>query len=86
MGSLGVVVGATIGDVDVDLSELNGPFLVPGIGAQGGTAEDVQRIFGDALRYVVPSVSREVLQAGPDVTALRDAVARGVDQFGFLTG
>jgi orotidine-5'-phosphate decarboxylase len=63
---------------------LNGPFLVPGIGAQGGTATDVRRIFGDALAAVLPSVSREVLRRGPDVSALRDAVARLVDQFAFL--
>ena len=37
LGSFGVVVGATIGDAAADLSGLNGPFLVPGIGAQGGT-------------------------------------------------
>ncbi|HEY8826694.1 MAG TPA: orotidine-5'-phosphate decarboxylase, partial [Jatrophihabitantaceae bacterium] len=35
-GSLGVVVGATIASAQVDLTKLNGPFLVPGIGAQGG--------------------------------------------------
>ncbi|MDT4981747.1 MAG: orotidine-5-phosphate decarboxylase [Pseudonocardiales bacterium] len=83
-GSLGVVVGATIGGADVDLSKLNGPFLVPGIGAQGGTADDVRRIFGDALPNAVPSVSREVLRRGPDVAALRDAVARQVEAFAFL--
>ena len=43
----------------------NGPFLVPGIGAQGGTADDVRRIFGTAARNVLPSVSREVLRHGP---------------------
>jgi orotidine-5'-phosphate decarboxylase len=83
-GSLGVVVGATIGSVDIDLTKLNGPFLVPGIGAQGGTADDVRRIFGDALPHAVPSVSREVLRHGPDVAALRDAVARQVEAFAFL--
>jgi orotidine-5'-phosphate decarboxylase len=84
-GSFGLVVGATIGDTDVDLSKLNGPILAPGVGAQGGTADDVRRIFGDA-RCVLPSVSREVLRAGPDVTAVRDAARRQLDQFAFLTG
>jgi orotidine-5'-phosphate decarboxylase len=83
-GSLGVVVGATIGSADVDLTKLNGPFLVPGIGAQGGTADDVRRIFGDALPNALPSVSREVLRHGPNVAALRDAVARQVEAFAFL--
>ena len=85
-GSLGVLVGATIASAQVDLTKLNGPFLVPGIGAQGGTAEDVRRIFGDVLHNALPSVSREVLRHGPDIAALRDAVARQVDEFAFLRG
>ena len=84
LGSLGAVVGATIDGADVDLSRLNGPFLVPGLGAQGGTADDVRRLFGDALSAVVPSVSRELLSAGPDVVALRAAAERAIGQFGFL--
>lgn len=84
LGSLGVVVGATIGDARLTLDKLNGPLLVPGIGAQGGTAADVRRIFGGALAAVVPSVSREVLRRGPDVAALRAAVARHVEMFAFL--
>jgi len=86
VGSFGVVVGATIGSADVDFSAMNGPFLVPGIGAQGGTAEDVRRIFGDARRFVLPAVSREILRHGPDVAALRAAVAQQVDEFAFLRG
>ncbi|MCW2496250.1 orotidine-5'-phosphate decarboxylase [Jatrophihabitans sp.] len=84
LGAFGVVVGATIGDVDVRLDGLGGPFLVPGIGAQGGTADDVQRIFGAALRSVVPSVSREVLRHGPSAAALRAAVESQAGQFAFL--
>jgi orotidine-5'-phosphate decarboxylase len=84
LGSVGVVVGATIGSADVDLGDLNGPFLVPGIGAQGGTAEDVRRIFGSALAAVVPSVSREVLRHGPDPAALRAAVEQQQETFAFL--
>ena len=84
MGSFGIVVGATIGDSVADLSQLNGPYLVPGIGAQGGTAEDVRRIFGAGLRHVLPSVSREVLRHGPAVPQLRDVVVRLRDEFAFL--
>jgi orotidine-5'-phosphate decarboxylase len=84
MGSFGVVVGATIGSSVAELAQLNGPYLVPGIGAQGGTSDDVRRIFGTGLANVVPSVSREVLAAGPDVNALRDAVVRVGEQFAFL--
>lgn len=84
VGSLGIVVGATVGDADVDLDKLNGPFLVPGVGAQGGTARDVRRIFGDARGFVLPSVSREVLRAGPEPAALRAATTRLIDEFAFL--
>ncbi|HJQ44115.1 MAG TPA: orotidine 5'-phosphate decarboxylase, partial [Jatrophihabitantaceae bacterium] len=84
LGSIGVVVGATIGTVAADLRGLNGPVLVPGVGAQGGTAEDVRRIFDRVLRNVLPSVSREVLRHGPDEPALRDAVHRLTDEFAFL--
>lgn len=79
-GSFGAVVGATIEKPDASLA-INGPLLVPGIGAQGGTAEDVRRIFAGALDLVVPSSSRELLSAGPDVTALAAAVRRAADEF-----
>jgi orotidine-5'-phosphate decarboxylase len=78
VGSFGAVVGATIGDTDEDL-DIGGPLLVPGYGAQGGTAADLRRIFGAAARWALPSSSRAVLRAGPDVTALRDAARRGTD-------
>jgi orotidine-5'-phosphate decarboxylase len=78
VGSFGAVVGATIGSTDEDL-DINGPLLVPGYGAQGGTTTDLERIFGAAARWALPSSSREVLGAGPDATALRDAALRGND-------
>jgi orotidine-5'-phosphate decarboxylase len=79
LGSLGLVVGATIGETGHDLSQVNGPFLVPGLGAQGGTADDLRRIFAGSLPAVLPSSSREVLGAGPDVRSLRDAASRTLD-------
>ncbi len=84
LGSLGLVVGATIGNVDVDLTKLNGSILAPGVGAQGGTADDVRRMFAGSLRAVLPSVSREVLRRGPDVRALHAAAGGYVEQFAFL--
>ena len=84
LGSFGVVIGATIGDSVADLGGLNGPFLVPGIGAQGGTPHDVRRIFGAGLPAVLPSVSREVLRAGPEVAALRSAAERVIADFAFM--
>lgn len=72
LGSVGAVVGATIGGTGEDLA-VNGPLLVPGLGAQGGTPDDVRRIFGAALRNVLVSSSREILAAGPDRGRLRRA-------------
>ena len=84
LGSLGLVAGATIGDTGTDFAQLNGPILAPGVGAQGGTAEDVRRIFGAALPWVLPAISRDVLRHGPNIAALRAAVARQVEAFAFL--
>jgi orotidine 5'-phosphate decarboxylase subfamily 2 len=82
MGSIGAVVGATIGDSGEDLA-INGPLLAPGLGTQGGSVDDLARVFGAALPNVLPSTSRAVLAAGPDPAGLQDAVARLADS---LTG
>jgi orotidine-5'-phosphate decarboxylase len=85
LGSVGLVVGATVGlavaELDLDLAAVNGSLLAPGVGAQGGTAADLRRVFGAAIDAVLPSSSREILAAGPDRTALRDAVRRAIDEF-----
>ena len=78
-GSFGVVVGATLHDLDVDLDGLGGPILAPGLGAQGGSDADLRRLFGTD-RAVVPTVSRDVLAAGPDPAALRAAADRWTTQ------
>jgi len=86
-GSIGAVVGATIerpGDVTPQTLDVNGPLLVPGIGAQGGSVEDVRRIFGSACRQVLPSSSREILRAGPDKVKLHDATLRAAETFASL--
>jgi orotidine-5'-phosphate decarboxylase len=80
LGSFGAVVGATIGRAEEEL-DINGPLLVPGIGAQGGTADDVRRVFGAAVRNVLPSSSREILAAGPGTGALADAAERANEVF-----
>ena len=79
MGSFGAVVGATATPIEGGLAELNGPLLAPGLGAQGGDAAGIAALFGDALPRVLASSSREVLSAGPDPRALRDATRRTVD-------
>ena len=73
LGSLGVVVGATVRDHGHRLDHLRGPILAPGLGAQGARAADLPAVFGAALPLVLPAVSREVLAAGPDPVALRTA-------------
>ncbi len=83
LGSVGAVVGATIGESSENL-DVNGPLLVPGIGAQGGTVEDVRRIFGAATPAVLPSSSREILGAGPDKVALRGAAEQAAEAFAVL--
>jgi orotidine-5'-phosphate decarboxylase len=87
-GSIGAVVGATIetpADLGPENFEIDGPLLVPGIGAQGGTVADVRRIFGPAARHVLPSSSREILSVGPDKGRLHDAVREAADSFASLT-
>ncbi|MEV8425113.1 orotidine-5'-phosphate decarboxylase [Streptomyces niveus] len=79
LGSVGAVVGATLGEAGVDLG-INGPLLAPGIGAQGATPADLPGVFGAAVANVVPSVSRGVLRHGPDVYALRAAAERFNDE------
>jgi orotidine-5'-phosphate decarboxylase len=76
LGSVGVVIGATVGPTGLKLINLNGPILAPGLGAQGGRAEDLRAVFGASLPDVLPSWSREVLSAGPDPSALRAAADR----------
>ncbi|MEU4425723.1 orotidine-5'-phosphate decarboxylase [Actinoplanes sp. NPDC024001] len=79
LGSFGLVVGATIGETGHDLSKINGPLLSPGLGAQGATPSDLRKVFGESLRNVLPSYSREVLAAGPEITDLRAATSRVLD-------
>lgn len=83
LGSVGAVVGATIGGSgQVHDLAVGGPLLAPGIGAQGATADDLRSVFGAALPAVLPSSSREVLRGGPDVAGLRAAAARTLDEVG----
>ncbi|MBU3065160.1 orotidine-5'-phosphate decarboxylase [Nocardia sp. NEAU-G5] len=83
-GSVGVVVGSTL-DEAPDLSRLNGPILMPGVGAQGGGPESIRAVVpAPSLRAVLPSVSRELLGQGPSVAALRTRMTQLADEFAFL--
>lgn len=84
LGSIGCVVGATIGETAENL-DVNGPLLAPGIGTQGGTAADLRRIFSGVYDLVLPASSREILAAGPDVAALRRDTSRAIGEFTLLS-
>ena len=80
VGSVGVVVGATLA-TPPDLRKLHGPVLLPGVGAQGATAEDVKQITKDLVDLSFPSVSRGILSVGPEVSTLKKAVDNVVKEF-----
>lgn len=89
LGSVGLVVGATVGsavaDLGVDLPGMAGPILAPGLGAQGATAHDVRSVFAGALPQVIASSSRDVLRAGPVVAALRARAREVAEQVAAIT-
>src|SRR6478672_9813566 len=84
LGSVGLVVGATVGSalsaLDLDLAAVRGPILAPGLGAQGATAADLRRTFGAAYPQVLGTSSRDILGAGPQLQSLRDAARRTLDE------
>ena len=80
MGHVGVVAGATIPPGELDFSDLNGPILAPGLGAQGATVQDLKAVFGRALPHVLPTTSRDVLRHGPEIKSLRETHRRVADE------
>ncbi|MFF2296267.1 orotidine-5'-phosphate decarboxylase [Arthrobacter sp. NPDC058127] len=88
MGSVGLVVGATIGtalvDLGLDLDAVRGPILAPGLGAQGATPADLRATFGAAHPAVLATSSRGILAAGPTIAGLRSATEATRD--GLLEG
>lgn len=80
LGSVGLVVGATVGtalrDLGLDLAAVHGPILAPGLGAQGATGADMRATFGAAYPAVLATSSRGILAAGPQVAALRAAAVQ----------
>ena len=90
LGSVGMVIGATVGEavqkLGLDLGAANAPLLAPGVGAQGATADDLRTVFGPALGNVLASSSREILGAGPDGAALRAAARHTAEQLNVILG
>ena len=63
------------------LSDLRGPILMPGVGAQGGTPADVDRLAGESKGLALPNISRAILSAGPEPAALRRATIEAAAPF-----
>jgi orotidine-5'-phosphate decarboxylase len=75
LGDVGVVIGAT-NDHGLDLSQLNGAVLAPGLGAQGAGPADIRARFAAVSGIVLPAAARSVLSAGPDPLDVRAAAER----------
>jgi orotidine-5'-phosphate decarboxylase len=86
LGSIGVVLGATVdfADFGIDLAALaetpSTPILAPGFGYQGAQFADVKRLFGPAAGATVVTASRSILASGP--AGLSDAIARQSELLG----
>lgn len=84
LGSVGLVVGATIGtaaaDLGIDLASVRGPFLAPGVGAQGAGPAQLRAVFGACRGEVLASTSRAVLAAGPHSADLLRAARLAGDE------
>lgn len=72
--SIGLVVGATVGDayrrLGLDAVAPSVPLLAPGVGAQGAGPAEIADVFGERAGQALVSVSRGLLAAGPDRAAL----------------
>jgi orotidine-5'-phosphate decarboxylase len=73
LGSFGAVMGATLNLQSFGLASLQEgqdnaatPILAPGFGAQGAELSATKQLFGNACSQVIHSVSRSVLQSGPN--------------------
>lgn len=74
LGSLGVVVGATVDRAAFGLTDIvlaGTPVLAPGFGAQGADPADLPALFGYGAGNVVANESRSILSAGPAGIAAR---------------
>jgi orotidine-5'-phosphate decarboxylase len=81
IGPVGAVVGPAQIRPELDLAAANCVFLAPGVGAQGATPADVAAVFAACPDRVMPSASRSLLTAGPDVGRLRDRVSALAAEF-----
>lgn len=89
-GSVGLVVGATVGDAarrtGVDLEGFNGTFLAPGFGAQGAGPAELRTVFGRAEQRVLVSMSRSIMAAGPQMENIAQALDQARVDYGVVNG
>ena len=77
LGPVGLVIGATVGQTELDLSKLNGDDPRAGFRRPGRRcSRPARRCSATNLQHVLPTSSRDILRHGPDVTALRAAALR----------
>lgn len=77
MGSVGLIIGATIHerlkDSDVAPATFTGPILSPGYGWQGAEADDLRQVFSGTNGNVLVTVSRGIAKHGPHISSLSQA-------------
>jgi orotidine-5'-phosphate decarboxylase len=79
LGSIGVVVGATVNDVDLGLDfsgSLKIPILVPGFGAQGASLMEARSLLSGYANTAICNVSRLVAGASLDGLSSRISKAK----------
>ncbi|MFV9875945.1 MAG: orotidine-5'-phosphate decarboxylase [Rickettsiales endosymbiont of Dermacentor nuttalli] len=75
LGPIGAVVGATLTDIKDLLSKLKSSLiLMPGIGFQGATIEDLSINCDGHTNRIIPIAAREVLSEGNDIVLLREKI------------
>lgn len=83
LGSIGVVIGATVRLADYGLQAeqlATTPVLAPGFGEQGAVLAQARELYGEAVGSLVANVGRGVLAAGRD--GLREALVRAAGELG----
>ncbi len=79
LGSVGLVMGATLTDRLERFDLHNGPILAPGFGHQGATADSFAKLFRTVTDRTLASYSRSLLLRGP--TSFAASVFGAADEF-----
>ena len=75
---IGLVLGATLDVLDVNLDGFEGWVLAPGVGAQGGSLDHLRNLFSGVTDRVLPAMSRAISDVGPAALAMRRVVQSAV--------